>query len=264
MEPPRTTLASERVDRDADSPQLDSSALSRACRWLAPEAPLLATRLFLRRGGWSSDDSQFFQSFKTVAQVREALDAFENLDQLSPFRMRGDQIHAHGLLDRWRELDAADFAASPWAAVEGQSVSERIEERTEEWNQSGEVGRVASANHLLATSAPESRRTQLIQLTRAWTETAPEAAARWIGSLPADDRTAALRVHTGIRASSDLQSTIDWIGGVTDENQASCLAVAFDAWQAQDEPARPDQSGWSEPLRQGWADLESLVLEPTE
>ena len=99
----------------ADSPLLDSDMLNRISRDLIRTDPRLAVQVFLARGGWRSDDRQFFDALGSVQQVREALLACGQLDKMVPNRIQGDEIHARGLLERWKKLDPADFARSPYA-----------------------------------------------------------------------------------------------------------------------------------------------------
>lgn len=99
-----------------DSPLLDSDLLNRVSLDLIRTEPRLAVQVFLARGGWRSDDHLFFDSMGTVQQLREALLAFDNLDQLQPDRSQGfSQIFAKSLLHRWKEIDPEDFARSPYA-----------------------------------------------------------------------------------------------------------------------------------------------------
>jgi hypothetical protein len=99
----------------ADAPLLDSDMLNRVSRDLICTNPRPAFQVFLARGGWRSNDRQFFDALGSVQQVREALLACSQLDKMVPNRIQGDEIHAMGLLERWKKLDPADFARSPYA-----------------------------------------------------------------------------------------------------------------------------------------------------
>lgn len=245
----------------ADAPKLGHSAYCRACEWLAPEAPLLATRLLLPRGGWS-DSARFAHKLKTTAQVREALGAFDALDQLSPWGGSGDPHLARQLLDRWNQLDPEEFAASPHTSSVSSTAYQQIKEQTREWIQSPVADRADAATRILDGSEPGDRRFHLYQLTHQWTGSDPDATAAWIASLPPSDQTSALQTHTEVRATSNLQDTMTWIGTLPAPRQPACLVVAYDTWKQSESPEQPDRSGWPAPLRQAWADLDSLASVP--
>lgn len=248
---------------DAGTPQLGHSAYCRACEWLAPEAPLLATRLLLPRGGWS-DSARFVHKLKTTTQVQEALTAFDALDQLSPWGGSSGPHLARQLLERWNQLDPEEFATSPYTSSLSSNAYQDIKDQTREWIQSPVADRADSANYILDASEPSDRRFHLYQLTHQWTESDPDATAAWITSLPSSDQSSALNVHTEVRATSSLQDTMTWIGKLPGAQQPACLVVAFDTWKKEPGAPRPDQSAWPEPLRRAWADLEALAPEPEQ
>lgn len=246
------------TDQDATTPKISFESINRACRWLAPEDPRLATRLYKQRGGFSSDDHKFTLSFKTVDQVREALTAFDNLDELTPFRIEGNQFIPHQLLHRWRELDPRGFESSPYASILSGSASDEIDEQTRSWADLPTADRGPAADRLLADTDSGYRDVQLVRLASEWTRQSPEEASAWIDSLPTADRNRALRAHTRVRATADLHDTIAWIGGRPAGDQGLCLAIAFDSWRSMPAAEQPDQSTWPEFLRHAWSDLEAL------
>lgn len=250
-------------DQDAETPKLSFDAISRACRWLATEDPLLATRLFIQRGGWSSDDHKFALHFSNAHQVQEALTAFDNLDELTPFKVSGNQMVPHALLQRWQELDPEGFKASPYASILSGTASDEIDEQIRGWAAVPEAERTTAANQLLADSDPDQRNVQLVRLANEWTTRSPEEASAWIDSLPTADRERALRIHTRIRAAADLDDTIAWIGGRPVGDHSFCLALAYDGWYSE-ATAPPEQSAWPEPFRRAWSDLEALRAGDTE
>ncbi len=100
----------------SDHPVLDFEALNRVAWSLVQVSPRHGFEAFKLRGGMSTDDSKFVDSLHSVAAVREALMAFENLEKLQPNHSEGwDQIHAMSLMCRWKELDPEDFLRSPYA-----------------------------------------------------------------------------------------------------------------------------------------------------
>lgn len=99
----------------SDQPMLDFEAVSWITGCLVSVAPREAMEILKMRGGMSSDDSRLFESIPTVSKVREALLAFDHLDQLRPDHFTGSQMNAMALLQRWKQLDSEDFARSPYA-----------------------------------------------------------------------------------------------------------------------------------------------------
>ncbi len=97
-------------------PVLEFGHLGKIFQALVKAEPRLAFEILQLRGGHSSEDSRLIKSLHTVAGVREALLAFDCLDEMEPFKFSGNaQIFANGLLHRWKEIDPEDFAVSPYA-----------------------------------------------------------------------------------------------------------------------------------------------------
>lgn len=99
----------------SNQPILDFEALDQIAWNLVQVSPRHGYEVFNLRGGMSTHDSRFADSLQSVAAVREALTAFENLDQLRADRMTGTQMNAMNLMNRWKKLDPEDFSRSPYA-----------------------------------------------------------------------------------------------------------------------------------------------------
>ena len=98
----------------SDDPVLGFDMIDRIGRDLIPVAPREAFEVLQVRGGFSSNDIHLCESLQTVSAVREALLAFDHLDQMQPYQWHDEEITARGLLERWKELDPESFSSSPY------------------------------------------------------------------------------------------------------------------------------------------------------
>jgi phosphoribosylformylglycinamidine (FGAM) synthase-like amidotransferase family enzyme len=94
------------VAEGSETPLLDFEALTRCSRWLMSEDPRLAYQVLFLRGGFSTGDTHFTDPLKTAEQVHQALSAFENLDQMKPGTIQGNDIYVLGILERWKALES--------------------------------------------------------------------------------------------------------------------------------------------------------------
>ncbi len=99
-----------------EKPPVGNDELRRIAQALLKVDLRLAFEVLQLRSGWSSDDSRVISSLHSVDQVREALLAFDGLEEMDPYRSSGgNEILARALLQRWSSLDGADFRRSPHA-----------------------------------------------------------------------------------------------------------------------------------------------------
>jgi hypothetical protein len=106
----------------SNEPILDFSMLDFVSRWLIHEDPHAAYKVLQVRGGFTSNDN-LAESLQTVDKVREALSAFDHLDEMVPNHWKGSEIYALSLFAQWKKLDSEDYSRSPYAKLlESQST----------------------------------------------------------------------------------------------------------------------------------------------
>jgi hypothetical protein len=104
--------------KSSEVPVLDMFFISRAVNSLIDESPYLTYDLIVKRGGgFYGLYPRYAHALETPEEVREALSAFPDLGNLKTGDQGDTQLAALALLERWRELDPVNFAASPHAKV---------------------------------------------------------------------------------------------------------------------------------------------------
>ncbi len=103
---------------ESDLPLLERSDFQMIGHALSKAKPRLGFEILLLSGSIDSGSSILADSLHSVAEVRDALSAFDCLEAMEPSSLAGyDQIVANALLRRWKYLDPGDFAKSPHARL---------------------------------------------------------------------------------------------------------------------------------------------------
>jgi len=263
-------LAADKLKPDAEEPRLaevaameipsvDSSKLTAIANWLVTEDPRLAYQLLKRRGGFSTDDQKMPLALTSVAKVQEALSVFDGLKIKDPTRFSGDEIHLHYLLTRWHELDPVDFNRSTYVGSIITNTGEESAEALEQWKVLPASERADAASSLVASVIPQVRDSRITAIAEAWAETDPDAAVRWLDSLPPENEVSANAARISALAAHDLTATLDWADQLPNGwPRQNSLVSAFDAW-TKAHPGEPaDRTGWPTARARAWEDLEAL------
>ncbi|WP_367873488.1 hypothetical protein [Luteolibacter sp. Populi] len=269
----------EEVSRDtakaSEKPILDFSQVSEICRWLAPEEPRLAFELLQTRNGYSSEDRLIGMDFN-LTQVKEALEAFPDLDQSKPGVFRDSEIHAQRLLSRWQELDPEDFARSPYAHLHLANPYAASTRALVEWKTQAPAERAAAATRLidalrnrdgiktvdawgeLPVGAATMIQAGIGMIASSWATEDPVAASEWIESLPEAERASGYRVVAAAAAPRDLDLALLQAEKLPSASRMGAFVEAFDSWSKANPGKAPDATGWSEQRHAAWEDLKFL------
>lgn len=145
----------------SDEPILDFDMLDNVSRWLIHEDPQAAYKVLQVRGGLTTHDN-LAESLQTVDKIRQALLAFDHLDEMVPNRFKGSEIFAQSLLIQWHKLDPEDFSRSPYAKfAPSQGTSEIVPPDLD------------SALSQADSVPPEQRQAGLVRAFDAWTKAHP-------------------------------------------------------------------------------------------
>jgi hypothetical protein len=99
-----------------DLPVLEPSDFRLIGHALAKVQPRLGFEILLVSGSMDFQSSKLADSLHSVAEIKEALSAFDCLGAMEPWRMAGtDQFVANALLRRWKQIGPEDFAGSAHA-----------------------------------------------------------------------------------------------------------------------------------------------------
>ncbi|MES2924937.1 MAG: hypothetical protein V4819_25500 [Verrucomicrobiota bacterium] len=263
-------LVAEKLKPDSEEPRLaeveamelpamDSSKLTEIANWLVTEDPRLAYQLVKRRGGFSSDDAKMPLALTSVAKVQEALTVFDDLKITDPTRLSGNEVHLYYLLTRWHELDPDDFNRSTYAGSIITNTVEKSAEAVERWKVLPASERADAASSLVASVIPKARGWRISAIAEAWAETDPDAAVRWLDSLPQENEISASAARISALSAHDLKATLDWADQLpVGETRQNSLVTAFDGWIKAHPGEHADRSGWPAARAQAWEELESL------
>ncbi|MBX3742823.1 MAG: hypothetical protein KF712_17700 [Akkermansiaceae bacterium] len=244
---------------ESSTPSIDSGQLSEICLWLVPHDPYLACTLRKKAGGsFSSQDVALAQAIPTVEKVRQALRAYDDLDQLSSTKISGHQMIPMQLLRRWQELDPEDFARSPYGHVMPVSIYGGDYLRKDEWRTLSPEKRTARANALISGKDDGGRATGIYQVAAQWAEVDPAGAASWLETLPASDAKQWAGAVSGIIVPKDLPRALALLKTQEPAAYRSSLVRAFDAWTKHHPDTPADLSGQDEATRRVWEDLQAL------
>lgn len=242
----------------SESPILDSEDVFNIAKWLAPEEPRLAFELRrMERNTVFSGDLELPRLLRTLPQVKEALLAYDDLDQIKPGIMHGHQMLQVALFGRWEELDPEDFARSPYAHLSMGSQNRRLTAGLEDWQKAPATERTGAASAWIAGKEGAELRVRINQLATAWAGVDPEAAIGWASGLEERRREESYQLIAGVRAAKDLNGTLDWGDRLPAASQAATLVTTFDGWSTAHPGQRPDMAGWSEERIAAWKDLEA-------
>ncbi len=244
--------------RDSDTPTIDLSLLSEICLWLVPHNPYLACSLRKKASGFSSQDVALAQVIPTVEKIRQALRAYDDLDQLSSTKISGHQMIPMQLLRRWQELDPEDFARSPYGHVMPVSIYGGDYLRKDEWRTLSPEKRTARANALISGKDGSGRATGIYQVAAQWAEVDPAGTASWLETLPASDAKQWAGAVSGVIAPKDLPRALALLKTQEPAAYRSSLVRAFDAWTKHHPDTPADLSGQDEATRRVWEDLQAL------
>lgn len=244
---------------DGSTPKIDSGELSKICLWLVPHDPYLACTLRKKAGSFfSSEDVRLAQAIPTVEKVRQALRAYDDLDQLNSTKISGHQMIPMQLLRRWQELDPEDFARSPYGHVMPVSIYGGDYLRKDEWRTLSPEKRTARANALISGKDDDGRATGIYQVAAQWAEVDPAGTASWLESLPASDAKQWSGAVSGVIAPKDLPRALALLRTQEPAAYRSSLVRAFDAWTKHHPDTPADLSGQDEATRRVWEDLQTL------
>lgn len=110
-----TTMSLAEIE-ELDLPVLEMSNFRAIGRALVKADPRLGFEVLLLSDSIDSEFSSLADSLHSIGEIRNALSAFDCLEEMEPSRMAGyDQIAADALLRRWKIIDPVDFARSPHA-----------------------------------------------------------------------------------------------------------------------------------------------------
>jgi hypothetical protein len=73
--------------------------------------------VLVARSGWSSEDTKISDKLQTPSQFQQGLLAFGDLKTMKPNVLRGNEMQAAVLMQRWRAIDPEGFAGSRYAAL---------------------------------------------------------------------------------------------------------------------------------------------------
>ncbi|WAC18435.1 hypothetical protein OVA24_14465 [Luteolibacter sp. SL250] len=255
------TTPDEKPPNDS-SPKIDSSQLSQICLWLVPHDPYLACTLRKKAGGsFSSQDVALAQAIPTVEKVRQALRAYDDLDQLSSTKISGHQMIPMQLLRRWQELDPEDFARSPYGHVMPVSVHGGDYLRKNAWRTLSAEKRANHANAIISGKDGDGRAAGIYQIASQWAEVDPAGTASWLESLPRSEAKQWAGAVSGVIAPKDLPRALALLRTQEPAAYRSSLVRAFDAWTKQHPDTPADLSGQDELTQQVWRDLQALGRE---
>lgn len=246
----------------SDRPLITFSDVSGISRMLIREDPKLAYEVFLKRGGWSSNDDEMYKSLDDPAQLEQALQAFPNLEGL---KARHDSMtftmdslaHAESLMTHWMKIDPEGFERSGYRQYLHPRFTKagKVED---EWKQAGAPDREVAANRIIEEAKGDLRRHAVSGITNEWVSVDPDACRTWLESLPPDLTEQAKGGYVAVRAAQDLEGTLDFIVGTDPAYRHTYMMNAFDSWTKAHPGESPDMAAWTEQERRVWSDLEAL------
>lgn len=244
-------------------PLLESDQITMTAGWLMKDAPQEATKILMKRGGFSSDDGAIWASLDTPQRIQEALLAFDNLDSLKDQASTGTMVmnsdgYAVSLLASWKEMDPEGFAKSPYAESLPVLPTNEIAMAGEEWKAVPPENREEAAPLFLAKASAGSKPGVLITIAKDWMQSDPEACGKWLPTLPDEVLRFVVGDFAGARAVEHLNETMAWLEGLSPAMRDDCLVRSFDSWTAANPKGQPDMSAWTEDQQQAWRDFEAL------
>jgi hypothetical protein len=242
----------------SERPLLDGTLLRKIPGWLITEDPHLAYKVILATSNGFYDE-RLPDSLASVSKVREALLAFDEREPLEATYDTAIEKMKNSLFLRWNDLDPEDFSRSSFAdqiVIDAKSLRNATLER---WTSLPEEERAENANRLVAEGSSAGRDECITAIAKAWAATDPDAAVRWLDSLPPENAVTAKAARISTLAALDLTATLDWADQLPHrESRHNSLVSAFDAWTKAHPGERADQTGWPAARVQAWNDLEAL------
>lgn len=255
---PDLSVPSETAKASED-PVFDTTQISKAVRWLVPGKPSLAFEILKARPGWSSDDHKIVDMLRTVAQVREALLAFDDIDRIDITKPSTDLSIPISLLQRWKDLDPEDFARSPHRNAIGATRFEEVDGMVSSWKSKAPSERASAANGVIDGTTDQNRPYTLTKIAAEWAADDPEGAAAWLESLPIIHEKIRDQVYATEISLANPGPAFRHIAALPPVRYQSSMKTAFDAWRTKRPGQFPDMSEWSETQRRDWADLEAIA-----
>ena len=245
------------IIQSSEVPILESMGITNVAKWVAPLEPLLAFEIIVGRQGWSSEDSKIASSLQSASQVREALLAFDRVEQFNPLKMSGNEITVSSLLRRWQELDREDFEKSPYGKLL-QSVSLGPDPKlmTDGFKSGPPGARGAEAGRLIAATQEAQREYVTGRIAKEWAEVDAPGALRWADSL-ADDAARASGYQNAFTRAPD--EAVSRIAKLPPGLSRTSMVRAFDFWENESAGADPQMAKWPESQQRLWSDLRSLA-----
>jgi len=240
-------------DPSSEQPAMNSTLLESASEWLVRDQPRLAIET-RKKMNFGLDDSKLIAGLETTAQIQEALGACEPLDGLLPASGKDTPPVTPGgailfpnqdgpskriameILQRWKQIDPADFGNSKFASL----IPDGMPSETSRLDQFADLPleeRPAQAILISTADLPygfTKRVGVLVMMMNTWIDKDPQQCLEWAGSIERAEG------ENGFPAKAGL------------------LSVAFDAWSDKHPGENPDQSGWSPERVRAWADLQAL------
>lgn len=248
----------------SDVPLLDFENLSRSASWLISEDPHAAYEVLIKRGGFSSDDGNMADGLKSVAQVEQALSAFDNLEQIKPGSFAGSEIHIFPILGRWQELDPEGFQKSPLSRLAMDSTVHAGSTELKKWNEISKETRIEQANQAVVELKSGDQTGKVFEIVRQWAAIAPDENAAWMATLPEENRSVMYRVSAAAGAPRHLAFTLEQAEHYLPTQREACRVAAFDAWTKAHPGEHADRGGWPVERVTAWEDLEALLPEQND
>lgn len=244
---------------ESTSPLLRSDQISHVCLWLAPYDPYLACTLRKKAGSFfSSQDVALVQAIPTVEKIKQALRAYDDLDQLTSGKISGQQFIPMQLLKRWQELDPEDFSASPYGHVMPTTVYGRDYLEKDDWKALTPEKRMDRANALISAKDDHGRAMGIYRISEQWSEVDLDGTISWLKSLPDSDAERKVSAISANIAPKDLPRALVLLKEHSPQDYHLSLVRAFDAWTKRHPGTTADLSGADETTRRIWSDLQSL------
>ncbi|MDB6077794.1 MAG: hypothetical protein JWO82_1541 [Akkermansiaceae bacterium] len=222
---------------------------------LLRDSPHLAFQVLLKWHVSGSGDAEYANLLETVEQVKEALLAFDLLQETKPDVPReGDQF-AQPLLERWRKLDPKDFARSPYHSLVGKLL---LNDRMRTWPDLPPEERREAADRLAADMPSAAREGLLASLVSEWMPKDPEACREWMETLPEKDSDDVVKSYAAGLAAIDPVQAFEWMKKFPAIKRQKAIAAACNALSLADQGGRQDFTGWSEGEIEAWKDLTAL------
>jgi hypothetical protein len=246
------------VPGSSDEPVLTPEILEQTSQALVKIQPRLAFSMAKKHYGNSPSDYDLAKSLDTVAQVREALLAFDHPDRMDPLHPSLEDGICSTVLSRWEELDPEDLEKSPYRQGFYQFGFVQMQSAVANWSAQPPDGMAATARRLMDGRAQDVRTISAAAIVGKWAPLDPTACRAWLENLPEASDSAVVLAFSSALAAHSPAASFDWLENQPAPVRQRGMVVAYDSWTRVNPGAQPDQSSWTDPQRQAWQDLEAL------